>query len=65
MVETLALDESTRDPLDPVVRLRAPLEVAVEPGSFVVLVADGEADLEPVYRSSRPFGVTNPIFFGG
>jgi len=63
VTETIALDETTRDPLDPVVRLRAPIEVAVDPGSFVVLVADGEGDLEPVYRSRRPFGVTNPIFY--
>ncbi len=31
--------------------------------TFVVLVADGEGDLEPIYRRRRPFGVNNPIFF--
>ncbi|MCB9596786.1 MAG: CehA/McbA family metallohydrolase [Sandaracinaceae bacterium] len=62
LTETLAIDASTEDPLDPVVRFRAPLEVAVDADAYVVFVADGEGDLEPVYRGRRPFGVTNPIF---
>ncbi len=63
VTETLAVDASTEDPLDPTVRFRAPVEVEVGDGAFVVLVADGDDDLEPVYRGRRPFGVTNPIFF--
>ncbi|MCA9606840.1 MAG: CehA/McbA family metallohydrolase [Myxococcales bacterium] len=61
--ETLSIDASTEDPLEPVVRFRAPIEVDLDEDAFVVLVADGDDDLEPVYRGRRPFGVTNPIFF--
>ena len=61
--ETITVDESTEDPLEPTVRFDAPLEVAVAPGgSFVVLVADGADDLAPAQPRRRPFGVTNPIF---
>lgn len=64
LAETIAVDASTADPLEPAVRLRATVEV--EPGaseSFVVFVADGEGDLAPVYPGRGPFGVTNPIWF--
>ena len=37
------------------------VDVAAE-GSWVVLVADGDAQLEPVHPRRMPFGVTNPIF---
>ena len=63
LTETLPIDSSTEDPLEPTVRFRAPVEVAVDGSAFVVIVADGEGDLAPVHPGRRPFGVTNPIFF--
>jgi hypothetical protein len=64
LTETITLDESTRDPLEPTTRFSQDLEVAIAPaGSWVVFVADGEDDLAPVHPGRRPFGVTNPIFF--
>lgn len=61
--ETLTLDETTRDPLEPVVRFRAPVEVDLSGDAYVIVVVDGADDLEPLYRGRRPFAVTNPIFF--
>lgn len=62
--ETIALDDSTADPLDPTIRFRGPVEIATSVGeTFLVLVADGEGDLAPVYPGRDPFGVTNPVWF--
>ncbi len=65
--ETIVLDESTRDPMDPTVRFRGDIDIPVAPGvvgSWAIFVADGvSSDLGPVYPGRRPFGVTNPLFF--
>lgn len=52
------------DPLRPHVRFERDLEidVAPEPGSYVIVAAYGDAALEPVHPGRTPFGVTNPIF---
>jgi hypothetical protein len=64
LAETIAIDETTRDPLVPTTRFDADVEVEVAAGgSFVVVVASGEAELDPVHPGKGPFGVTNPIFF--
>lgn len=64
LAETIPLDDTTSDPLEPTNRfLAGSLEVAVAPGgSWVVLVASGDTDLSPVHPGLNPFGVTNPIF---
>ena len=66
LVETIPLDESMVDPLEPTVRFRndvaVPLAVGATP-SWVVFVASGDQPLDPVHPGRRPFGVTNPIFF--
>lgn len=64
-VETIALDATTEDPMNPVVRFRGTVEAPVADGplgSWVVVAAAGDTPLEPVYGGRRPFGVTNPIF---
>jgi hypothetical protein len=66
LAETLMLDETTVDPMNATVRFEGDLEIDVDPGalgSWVVFVADGDTDLEPVHPGRRPFAVTNPIFF--
>ncbi len=51
------------DPLDPAIRYEADLEVAVATvGSYVIVAAYGNQNLDPVYAGRAPFGVTNPIF---
>lgn len=63
-IQTIPMDASTADPMNPVVRLRRDIQVPVEPGgSYAVFVAHGRGDLSPVHPGRRPFGVTNPIFF--
>ena len=62
--ETITLDGSTVDPLNPAERFDA--DVAVPTGgtaAWVVFVAAGDTDLAPVHPRRMPFGVTNPIFF--
>jgi hypothetical protein len=51
-------------PADPIVRFDDTIEVDVASGggSYVVVVATGDHDLEPVHPGRLPFGVTNPIF---
>ena len=65
--ETIALDESMIDPLEPTVRFRGNLDVNVSAvggvPTYAVFVAAGEAPLEPVHPGRMPFGVTNPVFF--
>lgn len=59
---TIALDASTRDPSDPVVRYRNTVRVPVSPaGSWVVVAVHGQ-ELEPVFPRRMAFGVSNPIF---
>lgn len=46
------------------VRLDETIEAPIaSSGSFVVLVASGDEELEPVHRGRVPFAVSNPIFF--
>lgn len=66
LVETIALDETTADPLNPAVRFQDDVAVPVAaggPGSWAVFVASGDASLAPVHTGRMPFGATNPIFF--
>lgn len=64
LLETITLDETTADPLNPVVRFDADVSVPTgDAAAWVVLVAAGDTDLAPVHPGRMPFGVTNPIFF--
>jgi hypothetical protein len=67
VTETFVLDETTRDPTDPTIRLSADVDIPVAAGamgSWAMFVADGrDADLGPVYPGRKPFGATNPVFF--
>ncbi len=67
VTETIVLDESTRDAMDPTIRFSEDISVAVAAGalgSWALVVADGrDSTLSPVYPDHRPFGVTNPVFF--
>ncbi|RLB48440.1 MAG: hypothetical protein DRJ42_23230 [Deltaproteobacteria bacterium] len=64
LAETIALDATTEDPMEPTTRFDADIEIDVAPGgSWVIFVADGTDDLVPLHPGRRPFGVTNPIFF--
>jgi hypothetical protein len=49
---------------DPIVRFDdvVDVDVATGVGSYVVVVATGDHDLDPVHPGRLPFGVTNPIF---
>lgn len=62
-VETIAVLPGDADPLDPTIRFDAPLTVNVAAtGSYVIIAAWGERNLDPVHPGRQPFGVTNPIF---
>jgi hypothetical protein len=66
LVETIALDETTIDPLNPVIRFQNDVSVPVASAatpSWAVFVASGDAELAPIHPGRLPFGVTNPIFF--
>ncbi len=38
------------------------IDVGAAGRTYVVVVATGDRDLEPVHPGRLPFGVTNPIF---
>lgn len=64
LIETITLDNTTADPLNPVSRFDADVSVpTADAAAWVVLVASGDSDLAPVHPGRMPFGVTNPIFF--
>ncbi|MBK8412583.1 MAG: CehA/McbA family metallohydrolase [Sandaracinaceae bacterium] len=64
LVETIPLDNTTADPLNPVSRFDADVSVPTnDMAAWVVFVAAGDTDLTPVHPGRMPFGVTNPIFF--
>jgi hypothetical protein len=68
LVEDIALDETTADPTNPVVRFDDRIEFDLTLGalpSWMVLVASGPETLEPVHPGRKPFAVSNPIFFAG
>jgi len=62
-VLTVVLDETTRDPLDPVVRFRSSVPVSTGGGDgWAVVEVEGDARMDPVSEGDRPWAVTNPIF---
>jgi hypothetical protein len=62
VVQTIALDASRRDPMNPTVRLREDITVPVPAaGGWVIFAARG-AELAPVHPGRNAFGVTNPIY---
>ena len=67
LAETIPLDASTVDPLDPTVRFHGALDVTVTATggvpTYAIFVAAGDAPMEPVHPGRMPFGVTNPVFF--
>ena len=52
------------DPSNPTVRFDKDVTINVTPatGSYVIVAAYGNSNLDPVHPGRRPFGVTNPIF---
>jgi hypothetical protein len=62
-VATIAILPEDADAGNPVIRYQAslPIDVAAN-GGYVIVVAYGDEELEPVHPGRRPFGVTNPIF---
>lgn len=67
LAETIVLDDTMIDPLEPAVRFRGSLEVPVTAAggiaTWAIFVAAGDEPLEPVHPGRMPFGVTNPVFF--
>jgi len=62
VAQTIALDASRRDPMNPTVRFRGDVMVDVPAtGAWVILAARG-AELAPVHPGRNAFGVTNPIY---
>ncbi|MGE0787761.1 MAG: CehA/McbA family metallohydrolase [Sandaracinaceae bacterium] len=63
IVETIAILPEDADPMRPTTRLDQEIEIDVSTaGSYVLVAAYGDTDLEPVHRRRLPFGVSNPIF---
>ena len=61
--DTIRVDATTVDPLEPTVRYAGAIEVEVGAAeSFVVFVADAEGTMAPMFSRQEPFGVSNPIF---
>lgn len=62
-VERIDILPTDADPLEPTIRLDRMVTVDVaSAGSYVIVAAYGDADLEPVHPRRTPFGVSNPIF---
>lgn len=62
VAQTIALDMSRRDPMNPTVRFRGDIMVPVPAaGAWVIFAARG-AELAPVHPGRNAFGVTNPIY---
>jgi hypothetical protein len=62
VAQTIMLDDSRRDPMNPTVRYRGDVMIPVPAtGAWVIAAARGAA-LEPVHPGRNAFGVTNPIF---
>jgi len=62
-VATVTLDETTRDPVNPVIRYDDAVTIGTggEDG-WVIVEVEGDGSLAPVVNGQRPFAVTNPIF---
>ena len=64
VVETITMDESTEDPLNPVVRLDRDFEVLLDDDGWLVVGAYAEGSrLVPVTPRREPFGATNALYF--
>ncbi len=62
-VETIAILPGDATPGNPVIRWNQTIAVDVATtGSWVVLAAYGNSNLDPVHPGRTPFGVTNPIW---
>ncbi len=61
-VHKLTLDAKTADPMNPVVRYNAELELLPEKDTWVIVVASGTTPMDPVSRGDVPFAVSNPIY---
>lgn len=60
--QTITLDNTTRDPMNPVIRLQRDVMVPVAAGGSWVIVAVHGGELVPVFPRRNAFGVSNPIF---
>lgn len=62
--QTITLDESTADPTNPAIRYDDTILAVTDDGNdgWVVFVAEGDTDMDPVTFGRLPFGVTNPIY---
>ncbi len=62
-MDTIALDESTADPENPVIRFSDTVQIDTGgDDGFVVVEVEGDEAMNPVVNGQRPFAVTNPIF---
>ncbi len=62
-LDPVVLDESVRDPLNPVIRFDDAVTVSTGGGDgFVVIIVEGDEPLTPVASGRYPFAVTNPVF---
>ena len=62
VVHTQALDESTADADNPVIRFDDEIEVDPSQDTWYVVKAYGSRSMSPVSRGAQPFAFTNPIF---
>lgn len=65
VAETIAILPGDADVGNPAIRFNQDVAINITPatGSYVVVAAYGNSNLDPVHPGRRPFGVTNPIFF--
>jgi hypothetical protein len=62
-LDPVVLDESVRDPLNPVIRFQGAVPVSTGGGDgFVVFLVEGDEPMTPVDTGRYPFAMTNPIF---
>ena len=61
-VHKLALDASTADPQNPVIRYDDSLTIQAQQDSWVIVVVTGEGTLAPVAPDAQPFALSNPIY---
>lgn len=58
VTQTLQVDTPTED----VVRFDEVVTVDLSGDAFVIMVAEGDSDMAPLYPGREPFGFTNPLF---
>ena len=64
VVDTIAVLPGDADPGNPAIRYQSDIDIQVAPGagSYVIVAAWGDSNLDPVHPGRQPFAVSNPIF---